>query len=147
MKRMKQKMEGIFNSKQVESKGTVVRVELLDAKSGNPRIGKRLLVENQFDHPFSRRVEVDSDDLGFIEYGKPSSSGVTDILANGNIRFGVCNIGDVNRFEICRARGAALELKIGSEVRDVEYVVFYNFMDAKNIEIIDYGEVGFGQGS
>ncbi len=123
-----------------EHKGTIVRIELLEPKVDNPRVGKKLVLENQFEHPFSRRIEVCSEELGQIQYEQACSPAIAAILANGNLRFGVCNMSDTNRFEVCPARGAKLELKLGSEVKEVDYVVFYNLLSSKEIEIIDYGE-------
>lgn len=132
------KGDGIIKSKSVKSKGTTVRVELQDlySKSKYERKGKKLIIEDQFNHHSSKRFEIRPNDLGFIEFGKPSSEAVSNILSNGNIRFGMCNIGDTNRYEIVPARGAKLVLKIAKKIGYVDYVVFYNFPREDKFELL-----------
>jgi len=74
----------------------------------------------------AKRLEIKSRELGLAEFGKSSSPAVSNILANGNIRLGMCEIGDTNRYEIVPARGAKLELKIRDKVEFVNYVAFDN---------------------
>ncbi|MDD2943899.1 MAG: hypothetical protein PHC51_13145 [bacterium] len=121
---------------------TTVRIELAKESDCSLHRGTALIVENQFESGLTqKRIKVTPKDLGEIERGKPSSSAISDIIANGNIRFGVCNIGDTNRFEIIPARGAKLELKLGERLVDASYVVFNTCQTSETVEIIDHGEV------
>jgi|GEM_PF-5982498 len=118
---------------------TIVRVELAEPTEHDRMIGKRLIIENQFEHWGSERVEAGPEELGLVEYGKQCSTAITAILANGNIRMGVCNIGDTARLEIVPARYAQLELKLGSEVIPIDHVTVLP-QTTGEIWIYDYGE-------
>lgn len=136
MKFRSTKGDNLIKSRATKSNGTTVRIELDEIDSNNERVGKTLIIENQFKHHSSKRLEIKPSELGFIEFGKPSSSAVFNILSNGNIRLGMCNIEDYNRFEIVPARGAKLELKIADKIEEVNYVVFYNFPREDKFELL-----------
>lgn len=136
MKFRSTKGDNLIKSRATKSNGTTVRIELDEIDSNNERVGKTLIIENQFKHHSSKRLEIKPSELGFIEFGKPSSSAVFNILSNGNIRLGMCNIEDYNRFEIVPARGAKLELKIADKIEEVNNIVFYNFPREDKFELI-----------
>jgi len=119
---------------------TKVRVELIDILDENQETGKKLLIDNGIVGRGYKQIEVTAEALGYVKPDEPCSAAISKIVSNGNIRFGVCDVEDTNRFEITPARYAKLEFKMGDEVKPVTHIVFKNFLDTGNIEIVECGE-------